>query len=73
MACDPTTLITAGKCFDCLSAGEKLTIELALLAQIAGISDPTTLITAGKCFDCLSAGEKSTIETQLLCEWASGG
>ena len=73
MACDPTTLIADGVCFDCLSDGEKLTIELALLAQIAGVSDPTTLIADGVCFDCLSAGEKSTIETQLLCEWASGG
>lgn len=72
MSCDPTTLLADGKCFDCLSAGEKSTIELALLAQIAGsTATPSELLNAGKCFDCLGKGEKSTIEVQLLCEWAS--
>ena len=52
-SCNPTDLLVAGKCFDCLSPGLKETIKLQLLCQIAngsgdsGITQLTGDVTAG--------------------------
>lgn len=51
--CNPTELLAAGKCFDCLDEGLKQTIKLQLLCEIAngsgdsGITQLTGDVTAG--------------------------
>jgi hypothetical protein len=66
--CDTQTLLTDGSCFACLTGNEQELAELALLAEMTGVSDTQTLITNGNCFACLSNTERETVELQLLCE-----
>lgn len=66
--CDPSDLLVAGKCFDCLTEKE-LDIAIAqLLREWLGSSPtPEELLASGKCFDCLETKDLEIAKAQLLC------
>lgn len=71
-ACDPSTVVAAAKCFECLNAKQTAAVQTYLLAQIAaGSMDPTTLARQAKCFQCLSAQQLQEIQVMLLCTIAN--
>lgn len=73
MACDPNTLTTAAKCFQCLSHEQQLMVQTYLLAVIAGAStNPETLVVAAKQFQALSEKELLMVQAYLLCKISGG-
>jgi hypothetical protein len=69
MDCTVESLSAAAKCFDCLSQGQKESINTYLLAVRAGGStDPTVLLEQAKCFTCLNTAELKQVQTYLLCQ-----
>lgn len=73
MACDPNTLTTAAKCFQCLSHEQQLMVQAYLLALIAGAStDPNVLVKAAAQFQALSEKELLMVQAYLLCKISGG-
>ena len=77
MACNPTTLLAAASCFQCLTAGEQQLIRIALFCRIAnGVTmacDISTLLSESACYQCLPAGQLSLLEIALLCTIMTNG
>jgi hypothetical protein len=72
--CDPQDLLNDAACFACLSPGDKATVELQLLYEIAGTEETVAeLLDKAQCFACLSEQDKSTLKLQLLCEILNAG
>jgi hypothetical protein len=73
MACDPNTLTTAAKCFQCLSHEQQLMVQAYLLAVIAGAStNPNVLVKAAAPFQALSEKELLMVQAYLLCKISGG-
>jgi len=73
MACDPNTLTTAAKCFQCLSHEQQLMVQAYLLTVIAGGStDPEVLLADSKQFQALSEKELLMVQCYLLCKINGG-
>lgn len=73
MACDPNTLTTAAKCFQCLSHEQQLMVQAYLLALIAGAStNPEVLIAAAAPFQALSEKQLLMVQAYLLCKIYGG-
>ena len=67
--CDPSALVAAAKCFECIPESMQKSVELYLLAVIAGGSlDPATLVKNAKCFMCISKSMRDSVEEYLLCQ-----
>lgn len=70
--CDPAALVAAAKCFECIPESMQKSVELYLLAVIAGGSqDPATLVRQAKCFSCIPKSERENVENFLLCQIAN--
>lgn len=66
--CDPSALLSAGKCFDCLTEKQLDIAIVELLRRWLGSSPtPDELLASGKCFDCLTTKELEIAQAQLLC------
>lgn len=73
MACDPNTITTAAKCFQCLSHEQQLMVQAYLLSLIAGAStDPNVLVVAAAKFQSLSEKELLMVQAYLLCKISGG-
>jgi hypothetical protein len=73
MACDPNSITTAAKCFQCLSHEQQLMVQAYLLAVIAGAStDPKVLVVAAAKFQSLSEKELLMVQAYLLCKISGG-
>lgn len=69
--CDPVTLAGDG-CWNCLTVGQKLNAELALLCQILQALDPMAecdpvALAGDGCANCLTPGQKMTAIYALAC------
>jgi hypothetical protein len=73
MSCDPNTLTTDAKCFQCLSHEQQLMVQAYLLALIAGAStSPQVLLAAAAPFQGLSEKELLMVQVYLLCKINGG-
>ena len=67
--CDPSALVAAAKCFECIPPSMQKSVELYLLAVAAGGSlDPSTLVRNAKCFSCIPKSMREPVEEYLLCQ-----
>lgn len=72
-ACDPKTLISQSKCFQCYDQKESMAVQTYLLAVIAGAStDPKTLQQQAKAFQGLSYERLLEVQAYLLCQISGG-
>lgn len=68
LSCEPSDLVAAAKCFDCIPKEMQMALQTYLLAVIAGGSlDPKTLMEQAKCFQFPDHIQQQ-IQTMLLCE-----
>lgn len=76
MAADIPTLLGQSSCLQCIPAGQRELVGLALLNNIAGGSvsatvDIASLLAAASCLQCLPDGQRDLIELALLAQIAT--
>ena len=78
MACDPNTLISQSKCFECLLSGNMIpAVEIVMLCAIRDgetvSTDPQTLLSQASCImACIPIGMMPAVKLSLLCDIANG-
>lgn len=71
MDCTPGTLLTAAKCFSCLTPKQLDMVMTYVMAVAAGGStDPIVLLGQAKCFACLNDKQIEMVKVYLLCQLA---
>ena len=72
ISCDPAALTSAAKCFSCIPKSQRDSVELYLLAVLAGGSlDPATLVRQAKCMICVPPEMVESVKIMLLCNAAT--
>ena len=72
ISCEPKDIVKAAACFDCIPKSARDSVELYLLASLAGGSmDPATLVRQAKCFSCIPKDMIEAVKLMLLCNAAN--
>jgi hypothetical protein len=77
MACDPNTLISQSRCFECFLTGNMAAaVEIVMLCAIRDgetvSTDPQTLAAQASCIQaCIPIGMLPAVKLSLLCDIAN--
>lgn len=72
--CNLSTLQAAAKCFDCLSATEKLALQVRIMAELykqGGGTDLTNINVLHSTVSCLTCEPDFTLDSMVLATWNS--
>jgi hypothetical protein len=68
ISCEPSALLDAAKCYECIPVGAQPEVIIYLLNQILGTGlTPQQLMDGAKCYRCIPTGLQAEVQTFLLC------
>lgn len=74
VSCDPASIVSQAKCFECVPRSMQKPVELYLLAKIANMATDkasvAAIVAAASCFDCVPHSMRDAVEEYLLAQIA---
>lgn len=75
ISCTPSDLVAAAKCFQCVPSGMEQSVQMYLLATIAGLGTDQAaiqqIVANAKCFNCVPPEMAEPVLLYLTCQAAN--